>query len=141
MSVPILYHSVSARSLRPLWVFEELGMPYELHMLAFPPRAHTREYLQVNPLGTVPALAVDGGIMTESVAMCQYLVAQQPASPLAMQPGETGFSDYLNFLYFGEATLTFPQRPAYLRALESERVAALAQGVSPDPSPAMRPWE
>ena len=44
-----LYHCVSARSFRPLWLLEELGLPYTLHMLPFPPRALAREYLQENP--------------------------------------------------------------------------------------------
>lgn len=51
----ILFHCMSARSFRPLWTLEELGLPYELHMLPFPPRAHARQYLNVNPLGTVLA--------------------------------------------------------------------------------------
>lgn len=50
-----LYHCVSARSFRPLWMLEELGQPYELKMLPFPPRALDRSYLAINPLGTVPA--------------------------------------------------------------------------------------
>ena len=41
----ILYHCVSARSFRVLWLLEELRLPYELRMLAFPPRVHQRDYL------------------------------------------------------------------------------------------------
>ncbi|HEV7910619.1 MAG TPA: glutathione S-transferase, partial [Methylocella sp.] len=33
-----LYHCAAARSFRPLWMLEELGLPYELKMLPFPPR-------------------------------------------------------------------------------------------------------
>src|SRR3990167_7135330 len=51
-----LYHCVSARSFRPLWTLEELGLPYQLTMLPFPPRALARAFLQENPLGTVPLL-------------------------------------------------------------------------------------
>ena len=50
-----LHHCVSARSFRPLWMLEEIGLPYELKMLPFPPRVLARSYLDVNPLGTVPA--------------------------------------------------------------------------------------
>lgn len=104
-----LYHSVSARSFRPLWTLEELGLDYELVMLAFPPRAHHREFLATNPLGTVPALVTEQGIMTESAAMCQYLVTKQPNSTLAIAADEQDFGSYLNFIHYGEATLTFPQ--------------------------------
>ena len=51
-----LYHCMSARSFRPLWALEELGLSYQLVMLPFPPRVKAPEYLTVNPLGTVPGL-------------------------------------------------------------------------------------
>lgn len=105
----ILYHCVSARSFRPLWALEELGLPYELVILSFPPRARHREYLTVNPLGTVP-LYVDGPIhMSESVAICQYLASRHDATGLAVAFDEPDYGAYLNWCQFGEATLTFPQ--------------------------------
>jgi len=104
-----LYHCMSARSFRPLWMLEELGLPYALKMLPFPPRVLDRAYLEVNPLGTVPAL-FDGEVrMTESAAMCQYLAARAGNTPLNVEPHEAGYGTYLNYLHFGEATLTFPQ--------------------------------
>jgi glutathione S-transferase len=100
---------MSARSFRPLWALEELGLPYELQMLPFPPRAHDRRYLELNPLGTVPLL-VDGGVrMTESAAICQYLAARHSPGGLDVGLDEPDFGAYLNHLHFGEATLTFPQ--------------------------------
>ncbi|MGY3295271.1 glutathione S-transferase [Bradyrhizobium sp. LM3.6] len=54
-----LYHCDAARSFRPLWMLEEMGLPYELKMLPFPPRVFAKEYLALNPLGTIPFL-VDG---------------------------------------------------------------------------------
>lgn len=104
-----LHHCMSARSFRALWMLEELGLPYTLEMLPFPPRAHAREYLQVNPLGTVPAF-FDGEIrMTESAAICQYLAARAAPTPMNVEPDEPAFGAFLNWLHFGEATLTFPQ--------------------------------
>jgi glutathione S-transferase len=104
-----LYHCMSARSFRPLWMLEELGAPYELVMLPFPPRVLRRTYLELNPLGTVPLL-VDGATrMTESAAICQYLCATHAPTPLQVEPGDPAYGAYLNLLHFGEATLTFPQ--------------------------------
>jgi glutathione S-transferase len=103
-----LYHCHDARSFRPLWTLEEMGLPYELKMLPFPPRA-AADYLTVNPLGTV-ATFFDGNMrMTESAAICQYLVTRYGPTPLAVETSEPDFGPYLNWLYFGEATLTFPQ--------------------------------
>lgn len=104
-----LHHCVSARSFRPLWALEEIGVPYELEMLPFPPRALARSYLDINPLGTVPALFDEGIRMTESAAICQYLAARFSAGRLDVGVNEAAFGAYLNFLHFGEATLTFPQ--------------------------------
>src|SRR5271166_5915805 len=104
-----LYHCVDARSFRALWALEEVGAPYRLEMLPFPPRFLAREYLDINPLGTIPLL-IDGDVrMTESAAICQYLAERYAGPPLAVRPDEPGFADYLNALHFGEATLTFPQ--------------------------------
>jgi glutathione S-transferase len=90
-------------------MLEELNLPYQLVMLPFPPRAHERRYLEENPLGTIPLL-VDGETrMTESVAICEYLVARHGPTPLQVTPQEAGFGAYLNYLHLGEATLTFPQ--------------------------------
>jgi glutathione S-transferase len=103
-----LYHCRMARSFRPLWTLEEMELAYELVVLPFPPRVYARDYLAINPLGTVPAF-FDGPLrMTESVAICEYLAARYGPTPLALDVNEPEYGVYLNWLYFGEATLTFP---------------------------------
>ncbi len=105
----VLYHCISARSLRPLWALEEMGVPYTLKMLPFPPRAHDKSYFAENPLGTIP-LMIDGETrMTESAAISQYLAARFSPRGLNVEMDEADYGAYLNFLHFGEATLTFPQ--------------------------------
>jgi glutathione S-transferase len=104
-----LHHCVSARSFRPLWALEEIGVPYELKMLPFPPRVFARGFKDVNPLGTIPAFEDDALFMTESSAICQYLAARYSPGALDVASHEADFGRYLNFLHFGEATLTFPQ--------------------------------
>ena len=105
----IHHHCVSARSFRPLWLLEELGRPYELKMWPFPPRALAREFMQENPLGTVPLL-VDGDTrMSESAGICQYLAARHSPGQLDVALGDPDFGAYLNWLHMSDATLTFPQ--------------------------------
>lgn len=104
-----LHHCVSARSFRPLWLLEELGLPYTLRMLPFPPRALARHFLADNPLGTVPLLVDDDTRMTESAAMCQYLAARHSPGDLDVAVSDPAYGAYLNWLHMGEATLTFPQ--------------------------------
>ena len=107
--MPTLYHCVSARSFRVLWMLEELHLPYDLRMLAFPPRAHDKSFLELNLRGTVP-LFIDGETrMTESAAICEYLALRHSPGLLNVGADEPDFGSYLNYLHMGEATLTFPQ--------------------------------
>lgn len=107
-----LHHCVSARSFRPLWVLEELEAHYTLVMWPFPPRAVARDYLAVNPLGTVPYLEHGETRMSESSAMCEYLPRRLDAANLrglVVREDEADYGAWLNWLHAGEATLTFPQ--------------------------------
>jgi glutathione S-transferase len=104
-----LYHCRDARSLRPLWTLEELGLDYELTNMRFPPRTEYPGYLSLNPLGTVPTF-VDGELtMTESTGICHYLVERHAPNDLWVDPSDPAYGDYLNWLYRSDATLTFPQ--------------------------------
>ena len=103
-----LFHCSNSRSLRPLWCLEEMGLDYELEIMPFPPRFEREGYLDINPLGTVPAFT-DGGItLTESTGICQYLVQKYGPTPLVVTSGEPEYGDFLNWLHRSDATFTFP---------------------------------
>ncbi|MDY6948460.1 MAG: glutathione S-transferase family protein [Pseudomonadota bacterium] len=103
-----LYHCVDARSFRALWALEEMGLEYRLHPLPFPPRIHQPDFLQHNPLGTIPLL-IDGEVrMTESAAIPQYLATRYGPTPLAVGMDEPDYPLWLDWLHRSEATLTFP---------------------------------
>lgn len=104
-----LWHCNSARSLRPLWALEEMNMEYELEILPFPPRFMQPDFLQINRLGTVPYF-IDGNVrMTESTAICQYLVDRYQRFDLSLCCDHNDYGNYINWLYHADATLTFPQ--------------------------------
>jgi glutathione S-transferase len=104
-----LYHCHGARSFRPLWMLEEMGLAYELKMLPFPPRVFAKEYLAINPLGTIP-LMIDGDTrMTESSGICHYLATRYGPTPLVVGVDDPAYGGYLNWMFFSDATLTFPQ--------------------------------
>jgi glutathione S-transferase len=123
-----LYHCVGARSFRALWALEEMGLPYELVMMPFPPRSRFPDYHALNPLGTVPVMFDGEARMTESSAMPHYLGTKHGPTDLVVEPHEPGYADYLNVLVMGEATLTFPQTIVlrYTRLEPPERRAAQA---------------
>jgi len=117
---PILYTCAGSRGLRASWTAAELGIELEYRMLPFPPRARAAGYLDVNPLGTVPALLHDGQLLTESSAIAHYLVTRWEPSALAVAADEPDYGVYLDFLHYADATITFPQT-VYLRFARLEQ--------------------
>ena len=96
-----VYHSQGARSLRVLWLCEEMGLPYETAEASF--FKPSDEFKAINPLRTIPAL-VDGDVsMIESVAMMIYIMSKYGPTDLEVKPNEPGYAEYLQFLMFGEA--------------------------------------
>ena len=111
---PILYTCARSRGLRATWAAEEAGVDIDLKVLPFPPRHLASEYLEINPLGTVPLLIEGTTHMTESCAIAHYLATRGGASDLVISPGETDYGEYLDYTYHADATITFPQT-VYMR--------------------------
>jgi glutathione S-transferase len=86
-----------------------MGLDYELEILPFPPRMFKRDYLGVKSLGTVPFLQDGDTEMTESSAICQYLVDRYQQYEFGLRPEHAEYGAYLNWLHHADATLTFPQ--------------------------------
>lgn len=96
-----IFHAQGARSLRVLWLCEEMGVSYETAEGSF--FKPSEEFKSVNPLRTIPAM-VDGDVrMIESVAMMIYIMAKYGPTELEVKPNEPGYADYLQYLLFGEA--------------------------------------
>ncbi|UYH56011.1 glutathione S-transferase family protein [Qipengyuania sp. SS22] len=111
---PVLYTCAGSRGLRATWAAEEAGVDVELKLLPFPPRFTAPDYLETNPLGTVPML-VEGDVqMTESCAIAHYLATTGSDASLVVAPGELDYPAYLDFTYHADATITFPQT-VYMR--------------------------
>lgn len=104
-----LWHCKDARSLRALWALEELELPYELEVMPFPPRFLQKEYLQINPLGTIPYFVDGDARMTESSGVGLYLVETYKRYDFGLEPGHPEYGQYLNWQFHSDATLTFPQ--------------------------------
>ncbi len=69
-----LYYSPGACSLAPHIVLEELGIAYEPVLVSLKDGEHKKaDFLKINPKARVPALNVDGKVLTENVAILTYL--------------------------------------------------------------------
>lgn len=89
-----LYHADGTRSLRVRWLLEELGVPYQLHRLAFPPRIRDPDYLAVNPLGSLPFLVNGDTRPSESMAICEWLLARHCPTSITVGPDEPEYADH-----------------------------------------------
>ena len=101
-----IYHAPRTRSIRLLWLLEELGLPYEVQKVAFTPQP--LPFAQATPFGKVPALE-DGDVqMFESGAMIEYLLERYGNGRLAPAIGHTDRPAYLQWLHFAESTAFAP---------------------------------
>ena len=76
-----LYYSPGTCALADHIVLEWIGAPFETVRLSAEDR-RTPAYLAINPAGAVPALDVDGWILTQNVAILNYFVDRFPESKL-----------------------------------------------------------
>jgi len=101
-----LYHIAPSRSSVALWMLEEIGEPYDIHLLSMK-RGTNREpaYLAVNPMGKVPALRHRDVIITECAAICTYLADAFPRAGLNIPLDDPQRGLYLKWLFFGPGAL------------------------------------
>ena len=102
MAALTLYHASPSRSSVTLWMLEELGEPYDIHLLSLS-KGENREpaYLAVNPMGKVPALRHGDTVITEAAAICAYLADEFPQAKLNVPVGDPRRGPYLKWLFFG----------------------------------------
>jgi glutathione S-transferase len=101
-----LYHAPRTRSVRILWLLEELGVPYRLARVEFLPPAK-RFFAQATPTGKLPTLEDGDVVMCESGAIVEYLVERYGEGRLAPPVGSPARAGYLQWLHYAEST-AFP---------------------------------
>ncbi|WP_226621183.1 glutathione S-transferase family protein [Alloyangia pacifica] len=97
-----IHHVPQSRSMRVLWLLEELGLPFELVTERFDKSLRREEYLARSPAGRVPALEIGGETMFESGAILEYLCELYPDRGLGRMRGDAERRDYLVWLHFAE---------------------------------------
>jgi glutathione S-transferase len=97
-----LYHASPSRSSIVLWMLEELGQPYDVKLIKLSEGDNLKpDYLAINPMGKVPALAHKGTVITEAAAICTYLADEFPQAKLNVPVGTPRRGLYLKWLFFG----------------------------------------
>tara|TARA_R110000772_G_scaffold73034_12_gene159055 strand:+ start:2525 stop:3142 length:618 start_codon:yes stop_codon:yes gene_type:complete len=101
-----LYHTPPTRSVRVAWVLKELGIEYHTREFLWPVRERDPAYLDLNPAGTCPTI-VDGDlVLTESLAICEYVARTYGSGRLVLNPEDADYYSYLRWLWYGEASLS-----------------------------------
>lgn len=104
-----LHHLNRSRSLRILWLLEEIGQPYEVTAYARDEKTNLAppELLEVHPLGKSPMVEIDGRLVTESGAITEVLCTR-----FAPQMIPAGDSDahitHLELMHFAEGSAMTP---------------------------------
>ena len=101
-----LYHASPSRSSVTLWMLEELGQPYDIHLLHLSKNEQAQpDYLAINPMGKVPALKHGDTVITEVAAICTYLADEFPDAKLNVPVGTPRRGVYLKWLFFGPSCM------------------------------------
>lgn len=105
-----LHHLNQSRSLRILWLLEELGQPYEVVSYQRDATTHLapESLKQVHPLGKSPVIELDGQVVAESVAITELLIDRFAADTLRPAPDSVEYAQYLQWMNFAESSLMVP---------------------------------
>src|SRR3974390_632526 len=124
-----LYHAAPSRSSIVRWMLEELGEPYDIHLLSLSKGDNRApEYLAINPMGKVPALRHGDVVITEAAAICAYLADEFPRAKLNVPAGDPRRGPYLKWLFFGPSCIEPAMMDRAFPRKEEARRAALGYG-------------
>ena len=118
----VLHHCPQTRSMRSLWLLNELGVDFELRLYSFDKSLRSAAFLALSPAGRVPALEIDQTRMFETGAITQYLCERFSPDGLGRRPDHPERMHWLIWVHFAE-TLTqhgaAPVSYTHLRAHET----------------------
>ncbi len=106
-----IYHEPHSRSVRVVWLMEELGEAYALERVEYPPGD---AFKAMGGAGTIPAIVDGDVVMGESIAILQYLTGRRLQQSMALgltvgpNPDPAAYAEHLQFLHLGEASLMTP---------------------------------
>lgn len=105
----ILHHLNASRSLRILWLLEEIGQPYTLIRYQRDAATHLAppSLKDIHPLGKSPVIEFEGHVLVESGAIVEYLIRRFAPQ---LEPAFTSpdYLQYLQWIHFAESSAMVP---------------------------------
>lgn len=104
-----LHHLNESRSIRTLWLLEEMGVPYKAEFYTRDRATHfAPESLKaIHPLGKSPVIELNGKVVAESGAITEILI-ERYAPHLAPARDSVEYVEYLQWLHFSESSAMLP---------------------------------
>ena len=104
-----IYHVPGTRSVRVIWLCEELAVAYNVIAVDFSQQYRASpEWRKLNPVGKVPVMKDGDLTIFESGAMVEYLLDRYGKGRLRPEPGTEQSGIYLQWCWFAEATFARP---------------------------------
>ncbi len=97
-----LHHCHESRSMRVLWLLNEMDVPFEVQVYPFDKTLRSEAYQALHPVGRVPAMEMDGQVIWESGAMIELLCERFPETGFGRSQGSPERADWLVWLHFAE---------------------------------------
>lgn len=104
-----VHHLNDSRSMRILWLMEELGLPYEIkHYKRLETRLAPPELAAIHPVGKSPVITDDGRVVFESGAIVDYVIRHYGKGRLQPDPSTPAYDDYQMWLHYAEGSAMLP---------------------------------
>ncbi|MFA4940066.1 glutathione S-transferase family protein [Brevundimonas sp.] len=95
----VFYTNPMSRGRIVRWMLEEVGQPYRTVVVDYA-AMKSPDYLAINPMGKVPAIAHRGIVVTECAAICAYLADAFPDARLAPATDDPLRGLYYRWMFF-----------------------------------------
>ncbi len=95
-----LYTNPMSRGRVARWMLEETGLPYDTQLLEYGTTMKAPDYLAINRMGKVPAIAHGDAVVTENAAIGLYLADLVPDKALAPPAGSHERAPYYRWISF-----------------------------------------
>jgi glutathione S-transferase len=120
----IVHHLENSRSLRVLWLLEELGLDYEVKKYQRDPKTMLAPpaLRAIHPLGKSPVITDGDLTLAETGAIIEYFVDRYGAGALKAAAGTPEHLRYIYWLHYGEGSAM----PPLLLKLIFDRLPELA---------------
>jgi len=116
-----LFYAPGTASLAVHWMLIELGVAFRAERLDLKAgEQRSAAYLQLNPVGRVPTLVVDGHAVTESAALLMLLAERHPEAGLAPAIGDSARGKWLETMVYQTNSLSSAMRDWFYAETDGE---------------------